>query len=367
MQEVTTDTISIQEADTITSPKGVFNKFFHYFKNSNEDKTSTKRLDFSIIGGPHYSSDVKLGLGVVAAGLFRVDRSDLSIPPSNVSLFGDVTTTGFYLLGIRGNTLFSGAKYRFDYTTYFFSFPSSFWGIGYDNGANAEVSSYKRLQTQVKVDFMYRLVRNLYAGVNSSFSFISGRDFTRIDYLQGQKTYYRNVGLGLFLSYDSRDFIPNAYRGMFVKLEHRVFPKQSGRTFTVTEFTGDVYTRVWKGGILAYDLHGMFTSKNTPWTNLALLGGSSRMRGYYEGRFRDHNLIETQLELRQKVYRRNGVAVWAGAGNVFPDFGSFNPGHTLPSYGLGYRWEFKNRVNVRFDYGFGKYGNSFLFSINEAF
>ena len=46
----------------------------------------------------------------------------------------------------------------------------------------------------------------------------------------------------------------------------------------------------------------------------------------------------------------------------------FNWKHTLPNYGLGYRWEFKKRVNVRLDYGFGRKGQSgFMFSINEAF
>lgn len=40
----------------------------------------------------------------------------------------------------------------------------------------------------------------------------------------------------------------------------------------------------------------------------------------------------------------------------------------LPNYGIGYRWEFKKRMNVRLDYGFGKKDqNGFLFSINEAF
>ncbi len=346
---------------------GFFKRFIDYFKNSNQDKTTEKKFDFSIIGGPHYSSDTKLGLGLVASGLYRIDRNDLSIPPSNVSLFGDFTTTGFWLLGIRGNTLLNGAKYRIDYTTYFFSFPSAFWGIGYDNGAYAERSSYKRKQAQFKVDFLYRLARNFYIGTNGSFSYVSGKDFRNIEYLQGQATYYRNVGIGLFLMYDSRDFIPNPYKGLYLKLEQIVYPKSRGRTFTRTEFTGDVYTRLWKGGILAYDLHAVFNSSRTPWTNLALMGGSQRMRGYYEGRYRDRNLIEMQLELRQRIYGRSGIAVWVGAGNVFPDFKNFNPSHTLPNYGIGYRWEFKNRVNVRLDYGFGKNENSFLFSINEAF
>ena len=98
------------------------------------------------------------------------------------------------------------------------------------------------------------------------------------------------------------------------------------------------------------------------------MGGSTRMRGYYEGRYRDKQMIEIQAELRQKIYGRSGIAVWVGAGNVFPSLNKFNPAHTLPNYGIGYRWEFKKRVNVRLDYGFGKKGqNGFLFSINEAF
>ena len=97
------------------------------------------------------------------------------------------------------------------------------------------------------------------------------------------------------------------------------------------------------------------------------LGGSFRMRGYYEGQYRDRNVGEIQVELRQHVWKRNGVVFWVGAGNVFHNFDSFRWSHTLPNYGLGYRWEFKKRVNVRLDYGFGKGQTGFLFNINEAF
>ena len=118
----TEDSIRIDstQTDTLAKRPGFFRRFYNYFADSNEDKTLTKKLDFSIIGGPHYSSSTKLGLGIVAAGLYRVDRNDLSIPPSTVSLFGDVTTSGFYLLGISGTTLFKSAKYRLSFNTYFF-------------------------------------------------------------------------------------------------------------------------------------------------------------------------------------------------------------------------------------------------------
>jgi len=40
----------------------------------------------------------------------------------------------------------------------------------------------------------------------------------------------------------------------------------------------------------------------------------------------------------------------------------------LPSFGIGYRWEFKKNINIRLDYGRGRFNESnFIFAINEAF
>lgn len=364
-----------QSADSVavdsTVKTGFFHKLYRYFADSNEDMTQVKKFDFSIIGGPHFSSDTKFGIGLVAAGLYRIDKNDLTISPSNVSLFGDVTTTGFFLLGLRGNTIFKSDKYRLEYNAYFFSMPSAFWGVGYVNNNNdMSETTYKRLQNQVKFDFLFKIAKNTYLGPNASFNYIEGKDFSDISYLEGQSTRYINTGVGASIMYDSRDFLTNASKGVYLKLDQRFFPGFMGnkRSFSRTEFFGDAYQRLWKGAILAYDLHALFNSSKTPWTMLALMGGSYRMRGYYEGRYRDNNMIETQLELRQKVWRRNGVAVWVGGGNVFSSFDKFKWSQTLPNYGIGYRWEFKNRVNVRLDYGFGKNGQSgFIFNINEAF
>ena len=100
---------------------------------------------------------------------------------------------------------------------------------------------------------------------------------------------------------------------------------------------------------------------------MSTLGGSYSMRGYYEGRYRDKSAIDLCVELRQHVWRRNGVVLWVGAGTVFPKFSAMRWGHILPNYGVGYRWEFKKKVNVRLDLGFGRGQTGFIFSINEAF
>ena len=110
-----------------------FRRFLNYFNDANKPKPR-KKFDFSIIGGPHYSSDTKLGLGLVAAGLYQ--GKDTLMQPSMVSLYGDVSTTGFYLLGVKGTHFFPEDKYRLLYNLYFFSFPGYFWGTGYEAGSN---------------------------------------------------------------------------------------------------------------------------------------------------------------------------------------------------------------------------------------
>lgn len=56
-----------------------------------------------------------------------------------------------------------------------------------------------------------------------------------------------------------------------------------------------------------------------------------------------------------------------GAANVFPSFKDIRFKKILPNGGVGYRWAFKQGVNVRFDLGVTKNGVGFLFNINEAF
>ena len=88
-----TDSISSAEkVDTTTlyAGKSWVNRILDYFNDSNKNKKH-KRFDFSVIGGPHYASDTKFGLGLVAAGLYRTDPNDSILPPSNVSLYGDVS------------------------------------------------------------------------------------------------------------------------------------------------------------------------------------------------------------------------------------------------------------------------------------
>lgn len=360
----------VAQQDTLKKRPGLFTRIINYFGDANKEKPE-KKFDVNFIGGPYYSSDMKLGLGLVGAGMYRMNGCSKEMQPSNVSLFGSVSTVGFYMLGIRGNNLFPKDRYRLNYSMSFYSFPSYFWGIGFYQGNNdVNKTKIKRFQSKLKAEFLFQLGKEFYLGPVLVWDYARAQDVNK-DYMylfDGMSLVQRNYGVGASVQYDTRDFISNASRGIYAYLSQTFRPSWLGndQAFSTTEFQLRGYKSVWKGGILAGELKGMFNFGNPSWAMMAELGGSNSMRGYYEGRYRDKHSVSVQVELRQHVWRRNGITVWAGAGNVFHDSRTFKK--ILPNFGIGYRWEFKKRVNVRLDLGFGKSGqNGFIFNINEAF
>ena len=277
------------------------------------------------------------------------------------------------MLGVRGNNIFKKDKYRLDYTTYFYTFPSKVWGIGYDAGnIDNNETDYSRIKFDFKTRFLFRLAKHMYIGpiVETQYVKLSGDSIAKVHQLMNSDDdNFFTLGGGLSFTYDSRDVITCATKGWFVQLDQMFNPCWLGNDYVYhwTDLTVATYHKAWKGAVIAGEFHSLFNYNDVPWPMLASVGGTGRMRGYFEGRYRDKNIIEAQVELRQHIKRRNGIAVWIGAANVFPKFGDMRLKRTLPNGGVGYRWAFKQGVNVRLDLGFTKNGLGFSFNINEAF
>lgn len=352
--------------------KGLIHRIVDYFGQSTVDRTFEKKIDFTFAGGPSYSKNTSFGIGFLASGLYRIDRTDSVTSPSDVSLFANVSVSGVYAIGVTGNTIFAHNRRKLDYTVSFSSTPRDLWGIGYGDGRFNPTTSYTEKHYLVKGRYLYRTFENFFLGAMLSFEHTAARELDALgeQYIYGQKKHYTATGIGLIAEYDSRDFIPNPWRGLYLSLQETIYPKGLGNcheTLWRTTLTADWYRQVWKSGILATDFYAEFNSGGTPWPMLARMGGSQRMRGYYQGRYTDNCMMTFQVELRQRIWRRIGCTVWGGAGNVFQRLAAFDWSETLPNYGIGFRWELKRRVNVRVDYGFGRKTSGFLFNINEAF
>ena len=367
------DTTVSQAVDSLAEPKkrrGIVSRFLAYFNDANKNKKKRK-FDFSVIGGPHYASDTKLGIGLVAEGLYHSSAADSLSAPSHVAIFGDVSTVGFYMLGIRGIHISPKDRYRIIYTLYFYDFPSKFWGIGYDMADDdSNKSKLKDWQAEMKASWLWRLTEGLYLGPTMAYDYTEARSIERPELLCGMDKRTMNIGAGFTLQYDTRDVMTYPHRGVYLNLMQLFRPRFLGNdyAFSTTSFQADGYIPLWKGATVAGDFRTELNFGNPSWSMMAKLGGSYSMRGYYEGRYRDKHMMAAQIELRQHIWKRNSLTAWIGAGTVFNKFHNMRSDRILPNYGIGYRWEFKKNVNVRLDYGFGKKGQSgFLFNINEAF
>lgn len=370
--------VSAGVAKTKFYQRGVIGRVYKYFANANKEKPLDK-FDFSIIGGPFYNNTAGFGIGLCGSGLYHLQPSNPSLPKSSISLTGQATHKGMFSLELNGLNYFPNDRYRAEYRLLLETFKNEFWGLGYLNGDNNSNHSYfHRNRAQFNGNFTFRLAKNTYFGPVLYYSYYSAdkRDSKAnallVDSRTGEKLdkHTSTQAVGLMFSYDSRDFALGATKGFYFFLQQRVAPTFLGNknTFSTTELNLRAYTPLWKGGVLAGEVHGIVNcGHNMPWTEMPLVGSSTRMRGYYEGRYRDRNLLEGQVELRQKVWKRIGIAAWVGCANAFRDKDDLYLNRTLPNYGIGARWEFKQGVNIRLDYGMTRNGSGFVFQINEAF
>lgn len=363
------DSTAVCAGDSAAPKPGLIQRIIKYFDDSNKPKKN-KKFDFSVIGGPYYSSDTKFGIGLVAAGLYRTDRNDSLLPPSDISLYLKATTSMHFELGVSGNHILPADRFRLVYDVNFASIKTKFWGIGYHNNVNDDNESrYKYLRSHAEVSGLWQIVNKVFVGPMLTFDYVNGRDFAKPELWQGENARTFNFSVGFTLQYDTRDFLTNAYKGVYLRLDQRFNPRfmMNRYAFSLTSLDFCYYHAAWRGAVVAMNFSSAFTYGNTPWGLLPTFGGSDNMRGYFEGRYRDKYEMDVCLELRQHIWRRNGAVAWVGAGTVFPNFRGLSWRKVLPNYGIGYRWEFKNRVNVRVDIGFGKHQTGFIFSINEAF
>lgn len=359
------------QAQTDTIGQNWLKRYWNSLVHGNIDRTFERKMDMSYVVAPCYTREGSFGIGGAATGLYRLDRTDSVMQPSDISLSGSATVNGFYSITVKGNNHFRGNRSRLTYLLQFQNKNLDFWGVSYGACATNSVSGYRRQMINWESDFVYKLTKDIHVGAALNLNYTRASHLTRPEYMDGQNTSYFFTGIGVSVQYDTRDFILNPRSGMYFLAREVFYPKWLGtynKTIYGTTLIFDVYQRAWKGSVLAFDLYGQFNGDDVPWTLREELGsGMSRMRGYYAGRYIDNNQISAQLELRQHIYGRVGCVAWAGGGTVFPSFSKLRWKNVLPNYGVGLRLEFKHNVNVRIDYGFGKDTGGFVFQFAEAF
>ncbi|MEX6156557.1 BamA/TamA family outer membrane protein [Providencia manganoxydans] len=334
----------------------------------------SKTIDWGLLPGPFYTPEMGIGVGTALVGLYRIDKSDKITQPSSIGLSGFASSTGAFGVNFTNYNFIDHDQWRLFVSGTLNNIPTYYWGKGYAAGKNDHnKEKYHSQEFQITPRALYRLTDATYIGVGWNFSSINASDPD-----EGAKRYFQqteggrsviNSGISAYFSYDTRDFLPNAHHGQTFETIYTYFSPNLGSDtrFQSTQLQYAYYHELTEKTVVALDNYARFTTGDVPWSQLSLLGNSNRMRGYYEGRYRDNNIFTTQLELRHKLDWRHGIVGWVGTGTMSDTPSELGEGHWLPSIGAGYRFEFKPRMNVRLDFGVGRNSTGFYFQVGEAF
>jgi len=337
---------------------------------SSETVDESKLIDWGVLPGPFVNPEQGFGIGVAAVGLYTPYDWQKGDPYSTVTVTSYGSTSGSYGLGLNNRTYLKNDKVRLLGEAWISHTPGYYWGIGSQAAENENNKvQYEGQRLQLSPKIAVEVAPNTYAKLGwqwQSFSKVDGVDG---DILPSEVADASSSGVLVGMEYDTRDFEPNPMRGQFLDVEWIANRDSLGSDEDYDNLVANyrVYQQWSDTTIIAMEVYSQSIFGDAPWFDYAQLGDDQRMRGYYQGQYRDKHQLSTQVEIRHTIAGRHGVVGWLGAGNIAPTYHELFENSWLPTVGVGYRFAFKARINVRVDLGVGKDSTGFYFQINEAF
>ncbi|MFZ3502981.1 BamA/TamA family outer membrane protein [Vibrio harveyi] len=337
---------------------------------SSETVDESKLIDWGVLPGPFVNPEQGFGIGVAAVGLYTPYDWQKGDPYSTVTVTSYGSTSGSYGLGLNNRTYLKNDKVRLLGEAWISHTPGYYWGIGSQAAENENNKvQYEGQRLQLSPKIAVEVAPNTYAKLGwqwQSFSKVDGVDG---DILPSEVADATSSGVLVGMEYDTRDFEPNPMRGQFLDIEWIANRDSLGSDEDYDNLVANyrVYQQWSDSTIIAMEVYSQSIFGDAPWFDYAQLGDDQRMRGYYQGQYRDKHQLSTQVEIRHTIAGRHGVVGWLGAGNIAPTYHDLFKSSWLPTVGVGYRFAFKARINVRVDLGVGKDSTGFYFQINEAF
>lgn len=293
---------------------------------------------------------------------------------SYAKLLGDYTQNKQLDFWSSWNIFTNEERFLFKGEVRYRNFPDKFYGIG-NNTPESQKEFYEYDLFKFKLLAMKRIGGHLFAGLD--YQFENEYNF-KLDpegqLANGGITGNRGgigTALGAVITYDSRDNVVNAYSGMLFEVSSYFNTHYLGGNFDFTNVNLE-FAKYWE--VRENHVFAVHTVLNTnfgqvPFLDMAKAGGDAMLRGYANNRFRDHHFVGTQLEYRFPVWWRFGMVVFTGVGDVFYQPSDLRMDRLKYSYGAGIRFSInsKERLNVRFDYGFGRRNNAFYLLLTESF
>lgn len=343
------------------------------YYNITPSDSSAKNL--KIIGLPlvFYTPETKLGFGASGISTFRLKKDSLS-RVSSVQFGIAFTQMKQVLVYLPFQLWFKSDLWNINGELGYYKYNYFYYGVG-TNSLFKNQERYDVNYPRVRLNVLKEIKKNHYFGFRYNF------DNYAINKLESGGSLSQNLvpgsfggvvsSLGLVYKIDSRDYQFNATKGIFFETALQHDSKIWGASFEHIRLTFD-YSRYkqlkWKH-VVAGNLFTSFGNGAVPFYQMALLGGGKKMRGFYEGRFRDKNAWTLQGEYRATIWKRIGMVAFLSVGDVANRVSAFKFQTIKVAYGTGLRVliDKNQKINLRIDVAWAEPKPNFYLTLTEAF
>ena len=349
----------------------ILNQGITYAQES--DTSDAKGISWLPIPFAFYTPETKLAFGaMVIASTKLSERVDSR--PSSVTASVYYTLNNQYDFSLSPEIYLNNDRYLIASELNYGKIIDKYYGIGNDT-EEINKPNYEARNSFIFFKFQSEILRYIKLGIVYEL-----RDFNVIDVRENPHLLSGIVtgreggltsGLGLVLTYDTRNNIFYPVRGGYYEIATTVFSGGIGSDYNYAKTLIDLrrYLRIADNQVLALQMFYNFVGGSVPFYDIPQLGGDNIMRGYFEGRYRDKHYFAAQLEYRVRVWWRFGLVGFIGAGDVASKFSKFELSNFKYSYGAGLRFRIDETElwDMRVDVGFGKNSSGFYFQYNQAF
>jgi len=324
-----------------------------------------------------YATETSWVLGITKYNAFRLKSNildDSLIQPSSILAYFYFTGEHQYKFYLDADLMHHSNKLNSKFEFLFLDYPSLFFGLGNDNELDSGyLVDYKNLL--FSPSFFYNVYEKFYIGGKYTFNnFIDVKNVNSISPIEDsiiQSNEGIQSGLGVHLYREARDNRIRANNGSYLNLSYDYYASFLGSEFDYGVLILDYrkyYTPIPQLTI-AGQLYTELTHGDIPIQSMPVVGGAYRMRGIYEARYRNNQMLMTQLELRFPILWIISGAAFGGIGQVAPNITDFKFNQFHYGYGAGLRLLIDEATSsvLRFDFSFDKDGHSIFIGFNEAF
>ncbi len=344
--------------------------------DSKIDEKTKKRLKINFFPVVYYTPETSLAFGAVALFAFNFKSDSIGAKSSTINPSTAYTLNNQILLFIPFNLLIKNDTYRIIGELGAYKYSYLYYGIGNNIPINKSTEEPFLVSfPRVRLSAYKKVIKNTFVGLRYNFDYFTNLIYDAGGVLKNKQITGTqggvNSGLGIAAIYDSRDNIYYSRKGLFIDFSS-VFDRLyfgSNYVMSKTTLNASYFLSPGKKSVLGFNAYVQGNDGEIPFYQLGLLGGNKRMRGLFEGRYRDNKVVQTQVEWRQEIFNNLGIAGFFGLGWAAKEYNEIAIRNTRTAYGAGVRYKLnkKEHINIRLDFGFSQTGFLTYFTIGEAF